>query len=351
MPRESRVEKTQRLRRFAGPCYVLESTIRSLDVPYGDYFHTQEVWWAGPLGHAVGMKGKEAATQQQMRDASALVAAGLQKAATAHGGGAAASASGGYPLPLSEYMRLVVTMGVTFVKSTMLRSLIIDKSYAGAGRFYDTFRAKATAYVRDVVIPQAVATRSSAAASVGSGDGGLLASPSAASPSSFLTDGGASTASTVASGGAGSAAGSFLSPTAAAAMSNPDLAIVQDALLSSYPSPTAARSLGGEELVCQYTQLYASHEGTLAQLRALRSQGSSSSANSTGLGDECVGASSVAASGFSGAQGQGQRSPLPLSLTANNVLMVCNILVLLLAVYVVWTSRHATAAGTQVCSA
>lgn len=277
MPRETRVEQLQSMRKFACPpppadasasavaaavaggglssscCFIMESQVRSLDVPYGDYFHTDDVWVVLPLSSVLPVKGHEQAPAAAVQAAvatqrEAARAAGVSLADAAAGGAAAGSSSldgssyfastSSRIVPQAEFVRLVALVGVTFNKSTMLRNLIADKSVSGAGecqaqaghtgcawgaafamallslhvalhprpsiarclpagRFYDMFRVRAMQHARTVILPAALASSrvgSEGGASVGGGGFGVsMPSPASSSASTSGGDTGSAT--------------------------------------------------------------------------------------------------------------------------------------------------------------
>lgn len=126
-PKSTRVEKLQRMRAFEGDVFVVESSSRSFDVPYGarararavsvvaararagDYFTTEDKWIVMPVGCA---------------------------------GAPPLPATAQVP-PSGDSCRLIVAAGLKFQRSTMLKGQIVARSRDGIRAFYTTWMSRA----------------------------------------------------------------------------------------------------------------------------------------------------------------------------------------------------------------
>lgn len=322
-PKETRVEKAQRYSQHAGPVLVLDTSARSLDIPYGDYFVSEDSLLVAPVDLALpsaAFKGGGAAlpplpppeaidrARRLLREwGVSETVEPPEAAAGADGGAAPASQQSPAPAPVRRLCRLVATVYINFSKGTLLKGTISSRAEARIAAFEGEFAAAATRYLQGFYAQRAAAVRAWREAAAG---GAASASAMTASPPPFSTApgggrGGAGAPpaegelATLAAPGAGLAApmhpavaalkrdavatadgtrltspgghvSEFLSPTAAAALADPTLAIEKDALMAAWMSPRAAPAAAHAELVRQYTQLYAVHEAMVLQTRKLQ---------------------------------------------------------------------------------
>ena len=350
-PSETRVEKVQRYSQFGGRLLLVDTSARSLDIPYGDYFVTEDSWLvlpvslpppppagaaaAGGSGGGGGGGGDQPGGASDApppppppsplkglppappADAVARARALLQQwgvsetaedAPGGGGGGSGGSGGGGgdHPPPPPppqrhpRLCRLVALVYVNFSKGTILKGTIVAKAEANIAKFQAEFAGAATrflgAHYRSRALAAAAAAArgaggagsaasSSPAASARGGGGGGGAAPALssrvhpqlaalrASPPALggpNVGGGGGGAARSPSGSSSLAGGDFLSPTAAAAVANPALAIRHDELMASWLTPAAAARVPAGELLRAYTQLHAVHEAMLAQTRRLQ---------------------------------------------------------------------------------
>lgn len=311
-PRETAVEKVQQLTCFAGPSWVLETSARSFDVPYAETFLTTDCVLACPHDARVPWAGKELPPPAE-------VAAAVR----AHRSACAAAGARSLALPSSPtppMTRLVVIMRVDFLKSTIFKGRIASKAEEGVAAFFGLFLEKARAHAASHVLPRLLAELSEAESVLplnGSafGPGGIS---EAATMSGSSLSGALSLPSVVTFGdGLGHSRGatatsSYLSPTMAAAMANPALALPIEPIMAAYPAPVAAAALASsdrpadrEALLRSYSQLYAAHAAAVNQLRRLQG-GSEAGEAAAAEADASIGAAApggVAGSSIVSARG------------------------------------------------
>jgi hypothetical protein len=278
VPKETAVEKVQRLGRYAGHVCVVESSTRSFDIPYADSFLCFDAMVVAPAAAVLPLAGHErapaadlAAAEKRRREVYSLQephgppSTMISPSAAGHGQDASSGLGADSEEPCLT--RIVVCARVDFQKSTMFKSRITSKSEEGMRAFYTLYMRNAAAYVEERVF--APLQDCTGKAPLGAGLG--LAPASAGGAGS---DGGASGAGSV----AGEAVeghrftGSFLSPTMAAAAVNLSLAIPADALMATWLTPEAAAFADQPTLLRNYIQLYAAHQTELKRLRNVNAQ-------------------------------------------------------------------------------
>lgn len=286
-PRETAVEKVQQLSSYAGPSWVLETSARSFDVPYAETFLTTDCVLACPHDAKVPWLGKELPPPAEV---AAAVRAHRSACAAA---GARALAQPTSPTPAMT--RLIVVMRVDFLKSTIFKGRIASKAEEGVAAFFALFLDKARAHAASHVVPRLLAEQSGGDAdsdldATVAGQGAGLAS--ATPPAIAIT----AEMAAAAHARGGIATSSYLSPTMAAAMANPLLALPIEPIMAAYPTPAAAAALIGsgqqgdrDALVRSYSQLYAAHAAAVNQLRRLQSGGDAASGEAAAF-DSSIGA-------------------------------------------------------------
>ena len=321
-PKETRVEKVQRYTQYAGPLLVVDTSARSLDIPYGDYFVTEDSWLVTSVDAPLppqALAGSSGA--QPLPSAAAIDSAraqlrqwGIPEAADAPLPGDAAGAAAAPALPGPRLCRLVAMVYVNFSKGTLLKGTISGKAESNIRAFQAEFASHALKFlVGFYASRRAIAASATAAAAprtpaalpspqlqtqqaqqpvLEEGAGATEAGGDVTAASTTVTAAGhrlppaglpqlthpkvaalrnsAEAKLTSPTTGRPVGPSDFLSPTAALALANPSLAIAKDALMSSWLSPRKAPGASHAELVRQYTQLYASHEALVSQARRLQ---------------------------------------------------------------------------------
>jgi len=348
VPKETAVEKVQRMGRYAGHVCVVESSTRSFDIPYADSFLCFDAMVVAPAAAVLPLAGHErapaadlAAAEKRRREVYSLQephgppSSMISPSAVGH----RQHASSGLGADSDEpcLTRIVVCARVDFQKSTMFKSRITSKSEEGIRAFYTLYMRNAAAYVEERVF---------APLQDGAGKAPLGAGLGLAAAGGAGSGGGASGAGSV----AGEAieghrfTGSFLSPTMAAAAANLSLAIPADALMATWLTPEAAAFADQPTLLRNYIQLYAAHQTELKRLRNVNAQ----SLRDSSLGVSS-GAASAAGNGLVGrgaawlqrarVEARGVISALPLD--PATVAIIVAVLAVLVTVWLWWSgSRH-----------
>jgi VAD1 Analog of StAR-related lipid transfer domain len=126
MPKETAVEKSQRLSRFQGPIFSVDTSARSFDVPYGDYFVTEDTWIITPASLKAPLSNL--ADSQETKDSLQAAKSILAKRGISD------------PKEIDANLcRLSVFVIISFSKNTVLKSKIIEKGEAGLKEFYRNF--------------------------------------------------------------------------------------------------------------------------------------------------------------------------------------------------------------------
>ena len=155
MPKQTAVEMVQFQSRYADGLLLVESSTRSFDVPYGDYFVTEDTWVVAPPTTPLPFLPADA----RLPPAAAL--------ATAR----AAAAAAGYE-PGTGVTRLVALMHVNFSKYTMFKNTIIARTQEGTGVFYTATVARMQAAAAKVRPAPRLPPPGGAGGAGGDGDGG-----------------------------------------------------------------------------------------------------------------------------------------------------------------------------------
>jgi hypothetical protein len=316
-PKETRVEKVQSLAQYAIPLaadspkgqgqgqgdaegllLAIEASSRSLDVPFGDSFTTQDTWLVVPVDADVPVLGlgratvkHKAAVQEAAQLAAkwataaafpshaASAAAGKRHARKASGGSAAQPDSD----PHACVCRVVVLLSITFSKSFLLKGKVISSTESALIKLHDKWAKESKEYLRTAGAaaaargPKAVHRQSlrlgqrrgshegtigHASAGDGSGLRPLDTSVDGTPVGRFKSMHGTSMASP-----GGGSIGSVLSPTLGAALRNKDIHFEHDELMRTLLSPQAAKGATRDVLYTEYVRLYASHEALIMQTR------------------------------------------------------------------------------------
>jgi hypothetical protein len=353
VPKETAVEKVQRMGRYAGHVCVVESSTRSFDIPYADSFLCFDAMVVAPAAAVLPLAGHErapaadlAAAEKRRREVYSLQephgppSSMISPSAAGHGQDASSGLGADSDEPCLT--RIVVCARVDFQKSTMFKSRITSKSEEGMRAFYTLYMRNAAAYVEERVFaplqdgagkpPRGAGLGLAAAAASGGEPGGDSGASGAGSGAGEAVEGHRFT-------------GSFLSPTMAAAAANLSLAIPADALMATWLTPEAAAFADQPTLLRNYIQLYAAHQTELKRLRNVNAQ---SLRDRSSLGVPS-GAASAAGKGLVGRgaawlqrariEARGVISALPLD--ATTVAVIVAVLAVLLAGWLWWSgSRH-----------
>ena len=142
-PKDTRVEKTQRYAQYAGPLLIVDTSARSLDIPFADYFITEDTWVVAPVGFALpcaaaggsGVTGlPSTASKESVQNARRLLRSWKVQELPENDGSAQFSTEGA-PAASARLCRLVVLMTVTFSKTTILRGTIRSKAESNILQF------------------------------------------------------------------------------------------------------------------------------------------------------------------------------------------------------------------------
>jgi hypothetical protein len=208
MPKQTAVEKVQKLRRYRYDVTIVEASARSHDVPYSDYFVTEDMWIILPVDNTVPVPPLERPILTDSQQSS----------------------PSGTP---SRQCRFIVGVFVNFSKYTLLKAKIFSKTVEGTSIFYRGILQKVHSHIHQ---------------SQSQND---LAVSTARTNGSALTD-------------------EFISPTMAAAMANPALSISRDEIMSTWLSPRKAADASKDEILRQYTRLFTAHEVVVGQIRRMQ---------------------------------------------------------------------------------